>query len=120
MDTTELANRFVALCKAGRFDEAGETYWAEDIVSVEAMQGDMARLQGKAAVRGKGEWWHANHEIHGAETHGPYVNGDQFAVRFDLDATPKATRQRMQMQEIGLYTVRGGRIVGERFFYATA
>jgi ketosteroid isomerase-like protein len=117
MDTAEIASRFVALCKQGKFDEAGDSFWSDDIVSIENMEGPMARLEGRAAVKGKGEWWYANHEVHGGETHGPYVNGDQFAVRFDLDVTPKATGQRMQMQEIGLYTVKEGKIVEERFFY---
>ena len=39
------------------------------------------------------------------------------AVIFDMDVTAKQTGQRMQMREIGLYTVRDGKIVEERFFY---
>jgi ketosteroid isomerase-like protein len=45
------------------------------------------------------------------------VNGDQFAVGFKIDVTPKADGKRMQMEEVGLYTVRGGKIAEERFFY---
>jgi ketosteroid isomerase-like protein len=44
------------------------------------------------------------------------VNGDQFALRFSMDVTPKGGA-RLQMDEIGLYTVRDGKIVEERFFY---
>ena len=115
MDTQAVAAEFAALCKAGRFEEAGERFWAEEVVSIEPMQGEMAVLRGKAAVRGKGDWWYANHETHGAETHGPYVNGDQFALRFHIDVTQKASGQRMQMEEVGLYTVRDGKVVEERF-----
>jgi hypothetical protein len=32
------------------------------------------------------------------------------------DMTVKATGQRMQMVEVGLYTVQGGKVVEERFF----
>ncbi|MBL6078619.1 nuclear transport factor 2 family protein [Belnapia sp. T18] len=117
MDTQAVAAEFAALCKAGRFEEAGERFWAEEIVSIEPMPGEMAVLHGRAAVQGKGEWWYANHEIHSAETHGPYVNGDQFALRFHLDVTRKASGQRMQMEEIGLYTVREGKVVEERFLF---
>ncbi len=117
MNTQEIAEAFAALCKAGKFEEAGERFWAEDVVSVEPMQGEMAVMRGKDAVRGKGEWWYANHEVHATETHGPYVNGDQFALRFHLDVTQKASGQRMQMEEIGLYTVRGGKVVEERFLF---
>ena len=61
MTTQELATAFAALCKAGKFDEAGKQYWSDDIVSREPMEGDMAMLKGRAAVDAKGAWWYANH-----------------------------------------------------------
>lgn len=115
--TREVAEAFAALCKAGRHEEAGERFWAEDVVSVEAMDGPMAELRGRAAVGGKSEWWYANHETHSAETTGPFVNGDRFALIFDLDVTAKADGRRITMREVGLYTVRGDKVVEERFFY---
>jgi hypothetical protein len=39
----DIADAFTTLCKAGRFDEAGETYWSADVVSLEAAPGDMQR-----------------------------------------------------------------------------
>ena len=117
MTVQDIANDLVALCKAGDFDAAGQKYWADDVVSIEAMPGDMAEVRGKDAVKGKGDWWSANHEVHSSEVEGPYVNGDQFVVRFKMDLTVKATGERNQMDEVGLYTVRDGKIVEERFFY---
>src|SRR5262245_47230832 len=114
----EIAEDLVAMCKEGKFDESGEKYWADDVVSLEPMPGDMARIQGKAGVRGKGEWWSANHEIHGVEVEGPYVHGDQFVVRFKMELTPKGG-QRTSMDEVGVYTIKEGKIAEERFFYAT-
>ena len=67
-------------------------------------------------MRGKGEWWANNHEVHGVEIEGPYLQGDQFAVRFKMDVTPKGA-ERMTLDEIGLYTIRAGKIAEERFFY---
>ena len=116
MNTQELASAFTELCKKGEMDEAGKRYWSDDIVSREAMEGDMAMLKGRAAVEGKGAWWYANHEIHGVKVEGPYVNGDQFVVRFTMDVTPKG-QARMTMDEMGVYTVKGGKIVEERFYY---
>jgi ketosteroid isomerase-like protein len=116
MDTQAVAKDFTALCAAGKGEEAGAKYWSDDVVSIENMPGDMQRLQGRKAVKAKGDWWVANHEVHKFDVTGPYVNGDQFAVRFNIDVTPKGG-QRMQMEEIGLYTVRGGKIVEERFLY---
>ena len=119
MNTADVAKDLVALCKDGKFAEAGEKYWADDVVSVEAggPPGTDPVSKGKDAARGKGEWWEGAHDIHGIEVEGPYVNGDQFTVRFKMDITQKATGQRMQMDEHALYTVKDGKVVEERFFY---
>lgn len=116
MDTQVVADGFTKLCASGQLAEAGEMWWADDVVSLEPMPGDMSRLQGRAAVAGKGDWWIANNEVHGIQVEGPYVYGDQFAVRFKMDVTPTGG-DRTQMDEIGLYTVRDGKIVEERFLY---
>lgn len=116
MSTQDIANDLVALCKTGDFTTPGEKYWADDVVSIEAM-GDMAEVRGKDAARGKGEWWANAHEVHGAEVEGPYVNGDQFIVRFKMDITVKESGQRMSMDETALYTIKNGKIAEERFFY---
>lgn len=116
MHTQDIANDLAALCKKGKFDEAGEKYWAEDVASVEAMSGEMHELHGKAAVRKKGEWWSGAHLVHNTEIEGPYVNGDQFVLRFKMDVTQKDTGKRLHMDEVGVYTVKNDKIVEERFF----
>jgi ketosteroid isomerase-like protein len=113
----EVAADFTALCAKGAFDEAGDKYWSDGVVSVEAMDGPMARIEGRAAVQGKSDWWNSAHEVHSATAHGPYVNGDQFAVRFVMDVTNKESGKRVQMDEVGVYTVKDGKIVEERFYY---
>ena len=117
MTTQELASDFAALLKEGRDHEAAAKYNADDIVSYEALDGPMAEMRGKDALRQKGEWWVTNHEIHGATVEGPYVNGDRFCMRFAYDFTRKETGERLKMDEIGVYEVKGGKIVSERFFY---
>ena len=117
MSTQEIAHDLVALCKQGKFGEAGEKYWADDVVSVEAM-GDEAESHGKQAARAKGEWWANNHEVHDTRVEGPYVNGDEFTVRFVMDITDKTNGQRITMDEIALYRLEGGKIAEERFFYS--
>ncbi len=116
MTTQEVAKAFTQLCKEGKFEEAGKLYWSDDIVSREPMEGDMAEIRGRAGVEKKGEWWFANHEIHKVEVGGPYVHGNQFVVRFTMDVTPKG-QARMSMDEVGLYTVKNGKVVEETFFF---
>lgn len=117
MTSAEIAKTFTDMLKAGQHDEAAARFNAPDIVSIEAMDGPMARVQGAEAVKAKSEWWYANHDVHSAEAAGPFVNGDQFVVRFSLDVTQKASGQRIKMDEAGLYTIRNGKIIEERFFY---
>ena len=117
MTATELAQDFTAMLKRGEHREAAAKYNADDIVSLEAMEGPMAMIKGKDAVEKKGEWWYANHEIHSATAEGPFVNGDQFGVTFAIDVTAKESGQRMQMREIGVYKVKDGKIAEERFYF---
>lgn len=114
--TADIAGDFAGLCRAGRFDQAGEDYWADAVISLEPA-GEGATTRGIAAVRAKGEQWAHDHEIHGVDVGGPWVNGDRFALRFRMDITPRATGRRMQLDEFAVYTVKAGKIVEERFFY---
>lgn len=120
MTTGEVADKLVELCSKGAFDEVVDNYYADDIVSIEPVGGEgmPARMEGLDAVKGKNQWWIDNHEVHAVQVDGPFVgDGDQFAVRFQLDVTPKMTGQRMKMVEMALYTVRDGKIAQEEFYY---
>lgn len=121
MTTLEVGNRLVELCKQGKNQEAMETLYSPDIVSVEAapMAKFPAEVRGLAAVAAKGTWWGENHTVHSATTEGPWPHGDRFAVKFAYDVTNKPSNQRFQMEEIALFTVNNGKIVREEFFYTT-
>lgn len=118
MSTQEIANRYVSLRKEGRFHDCLELFSA-DAVSVEAGGPPGADLvaTGLPAIRAKGEWWYNNHEVHKSEVFGPYPNGNRFAVRFLFEVTRKANGQRLQMDEVGLFTVENGKVSREEFFY---
>lgn len=117
MTITEIAKDFTELLKQGDHQGAAEKCNADDVASYEAMEGPMAVSRGKEALKQKNQWWQENNEVHGGSVEGPYVNGDQFAVRFKFDITPKATGERATMDEVGLYTVKNGKITEERFYY---
>ena len=74
--------------------------------------------KGIEAIKGKNRQWFENSQIHGLEVNGPFPNGDQFIVHFTYDVTPKQSGKRMTMSEMGLYTVRDGKIAKEEFFYS--
>ena len=119
MNTLEIANKLVEFCRQGKNKEA-KTLYAEDAVSVEAFPppGGQQEVKGLAAIRAKGEWWSANHEIHSAYVAGPWPHGDKFIVGFQFDVTNKPSGRRMKMEEMGLFTVENGKIVREEYFYS--
>ena len=122
MSVSEIGEKMVALCREGKNLEALETLFSNDAESLEAQGNEQmpAEMKGLDALKQKNQWFVENHEIHGGNVKGPFPNGDRFSVIFDFDVTPKAgpmAGKRMQMEEVGLYTVAGGKIVREEFFY---
>lgn len=118
MSIEQLAKDFTAAIRA---DDAAtyQAMWADDIVSIEPHQGEGSRVEGREALLAKHAWWEANAEMHGFTTEGPYIHGDQFALRFSMDVTMHGERgngERVQAVETALYTVRDGTIAEERFF----
>ncbi len=118
----DVGKKLVDLCKQGKHMEAVESLYSPTIVSIEASgpPGQPLRMEGIAAVKGKAEWWFANHEIHGGTTDGPWPHGDRFIARFSYDVTPKKgpmAGKRFKMEEAALYTVKDGKIIHEEFFY---
>src|SRR5256885_11928600 len=107
MTATDIAKKYVALCKEGRNEEAVNTLFATDAVSVEAgaPPGQDRTAKGVEAIRAKGKWWSENHTVHKAEVSGPFPHDDRFAVRFVFDVTNKPSGKRFTMEEIGLFTV---------------
>jgi hypothetical protein len=120
MTTQEVAGTLVKLCSQGKFDEAMDTLYSPDIVSMEAgaPPGGSREAKGFAAVKAKAEWWVANHEVHSSKVEGPLVAGSHFAVTFKLDVTFKPQSKRFTMEEIAVYKVADGKIVYEEFFYS--
>jgi hypothetical protein len=117
MSTEDVAMRLVELCKGTEWKKAVDELYANDIVSVEPREvaGMPAEMRGIDKVRGKNDWWEENMEVHDSKVSGPFVAGDTFVVRFDIDATDKNSKERMQMSEVGIYTVKDDKVVRERF-----
>ena len=117
MSTEEVAEKVVELCRKQAWHEALDTLYAKDIVSVEAsgMRGQSPEKRGIDEVRGKTDWWVQNMEVHNVKVSGPFVAHDRFVVQYDIDVTDKDSKKRMQMSEVGVYTVKDGKIVREEF-----
>jgi ketosteroid isomerase-like protein len=121
MNTQQIANRLVELCREGKGQQAQDELYAKDAVSIE-MDGMEASgmptvAKGMDAIREKGRKFNEGIEaVHGATAGDPIVVGNWFAVTMTMDATMKG-RGRINMEEICVYQVRDGKIVREQFFY---
>jgi len=121
MSTETVAKRLVQLCNSGKSEQAATELYSKDIVSIEARGTPQApaRTEGIKGVEQKSAWWFANNEVHALTAEGPFIGNrdDQFAVRFDIDLTPKGGA-RTRIVEVALYTVRGDKITEEAFLYS--
>lgn len=114
MSLQTIAGQFVELCNQGKNFDVMQTMYAPDIVSVEPGGEETA---GKTPVIQKSERFQAQNPISGEKVRGPFFNSpNQFAVHFTFEVTPKATGQRITVEEVGVYTVKDSKIMREQFF----
>ena len=112
MTTEEVAKKVVELVRKQAWYEALDTLYDNDIVSVEATAPES---RGKEAVRGKVDWWVNSMDVHSFDVNGPFVAHDRFVVQYDAEVTEKESKKRRKMSEVGVYTVKNGKIVREEF-----
>ena len=117
MNTEQIAQKVAELCTKQAWREAVETLYADDVVSVEAqsMDGGSPETRGIEGVRKKVEWWINSMEVHNFKVSKPFVAHDRFVVQYDADVTDKKSKNRFQLSEVGVYTVKDGKIVREEF-----
>ena len=117
MNTEEVAKKVVELVRNQAWYEALDTLYDKDIVSVEARANESGSFEtrGVDAVRGKVDWWVDAMQVHSFKASGPFVAHDRFVVRYDADVTDKKEKKRFQISEVGVYTVKDGKIVREEF-----
>lgn len=118
-ETIEIGQKLVEFCKNNENLKAVNELYADEIVSLESMASPEGtdQAQGIEAIRRKNKQWEEEMEVHSMDVQGPFPLGDRFAVHFKFDATERKNNKRMKMEEVGLYTVKDGKIVKEEFFY---
>lgn len=114
MDTKEVAQKVVEFVRKQAWYEALDALYDKDVVSVEADPG-APETRGKEGVRGKIDWWVKAMEVHSFKASEPFVGHDRFVVQYDAEVTDKESKQRRKLSEVGVYTVKNGKIVREEF-----
>ena len=114
----EIAGRFNELAQQEKWFEIQDEFFADNVKSIDPPNSPyMGYAEGKDAVRKKGEAFIKTIEsFHGAKTTEPVIGGNHFAVGREVDITVRELG-RIQINQIMLYEVKGGKIVSEQFFY---
>ena len=120
MNTQEIAEKLCEHCRNHTEMQGLDELYAEDAVSIEPMapEGMDPVSKGREAIRAKHDWWYSNMKVHSADFEGPFINGNSFALVFEIDAEDKNSGQRWKAKEVALYEVEGGKIARESFFMA--
>lgn len=110
----DVGRSLVEMFNRGLLHEIEEMWWSPKVTSIE---GSGQAWHGRKAVEGKNQWWLSQNRMVSGSAEGPYVGATGFAVRYHLEVEEKATGKRTVMDEVGVYTVRNGKIVQEEFMY---
>ncbi|HEX2861348.1 MAG TPA: SnoaL-like domain-containing protein [Lacunisphaera sp.] len=117
MKTQEIANRLVSLCREAKWEAAQKELFADNAVSIEPMATPAFAKEttGLNAIFEKGRQFGAMVEkMHSLTVSEPLVAASSFACTMSMDVTMKG-QPRMQMSELCVYEVKGGKIVSEQF-----
>ena len=116
MTTQEVADKLVSLCREGKYDQAYGLY-AQDAVSVEMPGVPNEVTEGLDNILKGFEQWASNiEESHGGTVGDPVVMGNHFVVPMTSDVTFKQGG-RINMEELCMYQVEGGKIKKASFHY---
>ncbi len=118
MTVTEIADKLVALCTAGKNEEAYKTLFADNAVAVEAHESGYETVQGLPDLLDKMHNMVKSWEtIHSVQIGEPTIIGNYFAVGMAQDVTIKE-HGRTGMSELAVYETKDGKIIKEQFFYS--
>ena len=117
MNTQEVANQWLEMCKQGQNLECVEELYAENVVSKEMPGYPDEIVSGRQNVWDKSKAWLDNVvEFHGGDISDPVVAGNHFTSKMSFDVTFKDSG-RQQMEEVCVFEVQDGKIASEQFFY---
>ena len=119
MNTKEVANKWLTMCREGKNLEFIDAFYADNVVSKEMPDMPNAAISGKQNIWNKSKEWLDNvEEFHGNDISEPVVAGNYFTSKMSFDVTFK-DRGRQQMEEVCVFEVQNGKIASEQFFYTT-
>ena len=118
MTTQEIATRLVELCRVGKFDQVVKELYSPNIVSVEPEGVPNRIVNGLKGIAEKSKNFEAMLESYNSsKISEPLVADNIFSCAMLMNVNMKGVPVPVDMNEICVYTVEGGKIVKEEFFY---
>jgi hypothetical protein len=113
----ELGNKVLAMINA---QAPLDSIWAECFhKNFESIEGGGMVWTGVKAVAAKCQEWDSTNTTHEFKATGPFVGATGFAIQYEMDVENKQTGERTKFAEVGVYTVKNGKIVREEFMYGS-
>jgi hypothetical protein len=118
MNTKEIADKLVALCREGKYKEAHDSLYDSNIFSVE-MDDSMGQRESRGidAIQSKGEGWA---KMFSGPVNSwadePIVSGNSFAFRMGFSGVGH-NGEKIEGEEIALFVTKDGKIIEERFYW---
>lgn len=118
MNTTEIADELVKMCRDGKVEEVKEKFFTENTLSLEPREGVLPKeVRGLKAIQQKAaQFISMVDNFYGTKISEPFVAGEYFSVFWETDIKMKG-EDRKTDKEICLYKTKNGKIISEQFFY---
>ena len=118
MQTQQIAEKLINMCKSGQWREAQQELYDENAVSIEPAGAPFPeRTEGMEAIQQKGDRYESMiEEVYGLSVTEPVVAGNFFTLKMVNDIKFQGM-PRMLNEELCLYEVKDGKIIREQFFY---
>lgn len=117
MTNQEIATKLVDYCRQGKYEEAQNELYAQDVESFEPAHSPMPYAKGLDALKEKGvQFQNSVEQYHGGTVSDPLVAGNFITLTMGMDVTLKGMG-RMNMEEVCVYEVKDGKIVKETFYF---
>lgn len=118
MTVEQVAARLSAYCRKEQFSQAQQELYADEAVSIEPYEipGFDKETKGLDALKEKDRKFNAMVESrHGTTVSEPLIAGNTFTFVLTMDIKMKG-REREEVKELCVYTVKNGKIISEQFF----
>src|SRR5579862_5569829 len=119
MTTLEIANKYYELANQRKWVEILDELYTDNALCIEpehaAARGLKVVTEGREAIKAKGDAHRAKIEtLHSRYCSEPLVTGKHFSMILQSDVTFK-NQPRTQLEEIGVFEVKDGKIISEKF-----